>query len=333
MFFERPSDLPHNDPLALLHADSIGLVQPVSIGESLVGTLAVGGKPGSNRFTAARLSVIQTFGDFLGIQIVNARFQEERVQNLLVAQEIGIATQIQRSLLPTTLPQPPGFALAATCENAKEVGGDFYDVIGLGRERWLIILGDVMGKGLPSAMFAMILRSLTRASADQDPAPGRLLGRINGLLYEELSKVEMFITAQVALLDAAAREVTLANAGHCPALLSGPGGRVDAFSPEGMPLGVLPDTLFEETRIQIRGGECLMMYTDGVTETVCTGGGMFGQKRLMEWLARSVAAGQHPETMREMLLRALAGFQGDSTLRDDQTFVILSRAGGREKSR
>jgi serine phosphatase RsbU (regulator of sigma subunit) len=326
VWFEDGSQLRPGDPLGRLGAGCGGLVHPLYLGETLVGTLAVGGPPAGRRFTASQTNVTQTFADFLAIQVVNARFQEERVRALLAAQELRIANQIQRSLLPTHLPEAPGLLLAATCESASEVGGDFFDVISLETGGFLVVVSDAMGKGLPAAMFAMILRSLLRALQDQGPRPGTLLRRANSLLHSELSKVEMFITTQLAFVDAQASRLVVSSAGHCPLLhCAGPGQPVEALSPDGMPLGVLPDMEFGESTIELRPGCRLLMYTDGVTETTAPGGEFFGQVRLSSWLAGETATRQGADAMQRSLIAALAEHQGSPVLVDDQTFVILGR--------
>jgi len=326
LWFERGSELQQHDPLAQIGKAAYGLVHPLFLGEDLVGTLALGGVGGDRRFTAAQMSVVQTFGDFLAIQVVNTRFHEARLRNLLVAQELEIAKKIQRSLLPATLPQWPGLHLLGSCESASEVGGDFYDVIPLSDASLLVIVSDAMGKGLPAAMFAMILRSLVRALQDQGDRPGRLLRRANELLYEELSKVEMFITAQIAHVDLRSGRVTVASAGHCPLLYaSGLGDTVKAFAPDGMPLGVMRETEFEEETLTLGEGGRALMYTDGVTETVGVVGGFFGQSRLSAWLREQARQAAIPKVMRDDLIHTLADFQGSAVLVDDQTFVILGR--------
>jgi serine phosphatase RsbU (regulator of sigma subunit) len=186
------------------------------------------------------------------------------------------------------------------------------------------VVADVMGKGLPAAMFALMLRGLVRALRDHGRSPRSLLARANDLLYDELSRMEMFITAQVACVDATNRRVVVASAGHCPALVAqGGGGLVAAISPDGLPLGVLAGTVFEEETFELAPGTRCLMYTDGLTETPSAGGGgLYGQKRLMDWLA-SVAPGTGVEAMKTALVDELARFRNDLPLRDDQTFVIV----------
>ncbi|MDB6112401.1 MAG: Protein serine/threonine phosphatase, partial [Pedosphaera sp.] len=210
--------------LAQAKPDATGVVLPVLLGDQLLGTLMLGKSAARNLsslqgnlgFTARQANVINTFTEFLAIQIANARFQEEQFHRRLVTHELEIANNIQRSLLLTSLPQDPGFSLDGFCRSAHEVGGDFYDVLKVNDHSLLLVIADVMGKGIPAAMFAAILRTLLRAAPELTHRPGALLERVNHLLFPELSGVDMFITAQLACIDARTRKIVLASAGHCP---------------------------------------------------------------------------------------------------------------------
>ena len=325
-WFERGEALDPADPLREFGTDTAGLVHPLFLGDELVGTLAVGGPAGDRRFTAAQTSVIQTFADFLAIQVVNARFHEQRVKGLLVARELDIARQIQQSLLPASLPRLPNLMLEGHCESAREVGGDFFDVLTMADGSVLVVVSDAMGKGLPAAMFTLILRSVVRALQDHGPRPGILLRRANDLLYQELSGMEMFITAQVVHLDARTGQVTVASAGHCPLLhCPGPGQPVAAISPDGVPLGVLPGTDYAEQQFVLGAGSRALMYTDGLTETAGPNGKLLGQDRLSAWLIEQTAGGRPATAMKRLLQLYLLESQGSPALADDRTFVILGR--------
>jgi serine phosphatase RsbU (regulator of sigma subunit) len=314
-----------SDPLSAAGLESVGLVHPVYFGETLIGTLAVGGSAATLRLTAAQVNVIHTFSDFLAIQIMNTRYQEERVGALLVARELEIARHIQRSLLLSSLPEIGSLRLSGYCESSGQVGGDFFDVIKVSETSMLALITDVMGSGIPAAMFAVILRGLVRASMDWASQPAEMLRRLNGLLFTELSDVEMFITAQLVHVDLAKNQLTVANAGHCPLLIASSDGRPPrAVSPEGMPLGVLPEPEFAEEVIPLEAGLRVLLYTDGLTGIAGSDGSEYGMKRLANWLAHSTQAQMPVETMKENLLEELNHFRFDALIRDDQTFLILS---------
>jgi serine phosphatase RsbU (regulator of sigma subunit) len=189
----------------------------------------------------------------------------------------------------------------------------------------LLLISDVMGKGIPAAMFAVILRSLVRASLSMATRPAELLAQVNRLLFEELNNVEMFITAQLVYLDMAERRLVVGNAGHCPMLICRlDTGELLTVSPEGIPLGVLAEPEFTEEVVMLECDMRALLYTDGLTESGNQKGEHFGQRRLAEWLAGSTDPRQSAGQMKEELLRRLRAFRGDHALPDDQTFMIIT---------
>jgi serine phosphatase RsbU (regulator of sigma subunit)/anti-sigma regulatory factor (Ser/Thr protein kinase) len=325
LWFDRLNPMKPGDPLMKIHPGSAGLVHPIYLGETLVGTLTIAKASGPGNFTAVQANVIHTFSDFLAIQIVNSRFTEELVRNRLVSRELEIAKTIQRSLLPKTIPTLSGYDLAGFCESAHQVGGDFYDVIKIDDHTLLLVIADVMGKGIPAAMFAAILRSLLRAVPEWMNQPAALLARVNRLLFEELSGVDMFITAQLVYVDGRNRRITAASAGHCPVLLAVDAeGNVKALSPEGLPLGILPDTTFSNHTETLPRNARILLYTDGLTEARNSAGEFFGQERLVKWLKRTAQARKGARDLKDDLAAELMTFQASSTLSDDQTFLIMT---------
>jgi serine phosphatase RsbU (regulator of sigma subunit)/anti-sigma regulatory factor (Ser/Thr protein kinase) len=325
VWFSEKNPLHPSDPLAQLKPDSFGVIHPFFFAENLMGTLAVGKNPHKKPFTAAQANVIHTFADFLAIQIVNFRFQEEQLKSRLISRELEIARTIQLALLPKILPQPAGFGLAGFCESARQVGGDFYDVVQVSETSLLLIIADVMGKGIPAAMFAAILRSLLRATPEYNQQPAALLSRVNRLLYEELSEVEMFITAQLAFVDLAERKITVASAGHCPLLLAAPGlSCIKAISPDGIPLGILPDATFSDHTEELYPNSRILLYTDGLTDAQEESGSFFGEQRLLNCFRQGVAENQSAAHLKKSLAGELQAFQGQTALYDDQTFLILA---------
>jgi serine phosphatase RsbU (regulator of sigma subunit) len=324
--------LARNDPLARQDPYAAGLVRPFMAGDSLIGTLTVGKNRSDKPFTAAQAKVIHTFADFLGIQIVNARLHEERLSSQLLAHELQIARNIQRSLLPRELPQLRHFGVAGYCESAHEVGGDFYDVLQLSDNSLLLVIADVMGKGVPAALFAAILHSLVRALPEWTQRPSELLARLNWHMYEELSAVDMFVTAQLALINSKKNQITVASAGHCPVLLAQAGNPpVKKIAPEGMPLGILPTTCFEDETHELRAPCRILLHTDGLIESHGEERLLMGQERLERWMKESLLRDRSAEQLRDELAAELArtreGSQPGRSLRplvDDQTFLIVA---------
>ena len=324
IWFDENSVLSDADPIRLKRR-ARGLVYPVFVNDELLGTLAIGrnGKTGTATqrvFTNSQVNAIAAFAQFLAIQIANARQHEASTASRISARELEIAGTIQRSLLLKELPMLPGLELAAYCRSADQVGGDFYDVLKLEPNTALFVIADVMGKGVLAAMFAAILRAVLRATPELNREPAALLSRVNRLLFDELSEVDMFITAQLAFVDAKARKLIVGSAGHCPLLIAD-GSGVRSLSPEGMPLGILPDTEFVSETVEMPEHCRVLLYTDGLTEAMNAAGERFGQDRLMEWLSHTRGpAGE----LQENLNRKLSEFQIRSGLNDDQTFLIIT---------
>jgi serine phosphatase RsbU (regulator of sigma subunit)/anti-sigma regulatory factor (Ser/Thr protein kinase) len=326
-----------NDPLARKNPYAVGIVRPFMARDSLIGTVTVGKSTSDKPFTAAQTKVIHTFADFLGIQIVNARLREEQLSNRLLSHELQIARNIQRSLLPKALPQLRHFGVAGYCESAHQVGGDFYDVLQLSDNSLLLVVADVMGKGVPAALFAAIFHSLVRALPEWTQCPAELLARLNWHMYEDLSAVDMFVTAQIVLINSRKNQMTVASAGHCPVLLAQAGNPpVKSIAPEGMPLGILPTTRFVEETHELRAPFRILLHTDGLVERRDGGDRLMAQARLERWLKDSLLRERTAEQLRDELaaeLRAVGGTNGGTSytsptnpqpLEDDQTFLIVA---------
>ena len=241
-----------------------------------------------------------------------------------LAGDLAVAEAIQRSLLPKDFPPLPGFGLAAFCQSARHIGGDFYDVLHTGPSSALLVVADVMGKGVPAALFAASLRILLRALAEVYSRPSDLLKRINRRMFEELSSVDMFITAQLVLIDTERRLIEVASAGHCPLLLASATEQTQAIAANGLPLGIDPDAEYIERTEVLRPGACALLHTDGVTEACNPLGKAFGQERLMDWLAQNAGLNESAVQLKEQFLSEFRNFQIDTPLRDDLTLLFLA---------
>jgi serine phosphatase RsbU (regulator of sigma subunit)/anti-sigma regulatory factor (Ser/Thr protein kinase) len=318
-----------SEPLRAVGSRGAGLVCPLCFGGELVGTIAVGRRGGDFPLGRLQDEVIRTFAEFLAIQTLNLRRQKEEVRNRVVARELEIAQEIQHLLLPRSLPQLAGFGLAGGWQSAREVGGDFYDAIASGDQSLLLMIADVMGKGVPAALFATEMRGLLRGLAARSSDPAELLGGLNRLLYTDLSSVAMFITAQIVHVDLQNRQITAASAGHCPLLFVPHGNRTVSHLPiQGLPLGVRPDTVYPHHTTRLGTPAALLLHTDGLTEARSPAGTPYGQRRLKAWMQAHAVPGRKAAEMRDQLAMELTRFRGDSVMADDQAFLVLIEEGG-----
>jgi serine phosphatase RsbU (regulator of sigma subunit)/anti-sigma regulatory factor (Ser/Thr protein kinase) len=266
---ENRAALPPDDPL---HAPGgCAFVCPFSFEGKLRGVLTVKRAVGATSFfSAGQIALARTLADFLGIACANADLQTQRRAQEQAQRELEIAARIQRALLPQTISEHPGWEVAGVCAQAAEVGGDFFDVIDRADGSRLIVIADVMGKGVPAALMAATLRTALRALATNSEGPGELLTRVNRQLCADLGSIDMFITAQIVWLETGGDAVRFANAGHCSPLL---------FAPEpaaavkwwdevgGLPIGVSSRELYDEARHQVPEGARGWLMTDGALET------------------------------------------------------------------
>jgi serine phosphatase RsbU (regulator of sigma subunit)/anti-sigma regulatory factor (Ser/Thr protein kinase) len=314
-----------SEPLRAVGPEGTGHVCPLAFGGTLVGTIAVGRRSGDFPLGRLQDEVIRAFAEFLAIQTLNLRRQRDGVRSRIITRELEIAQDIQHLLLPRSLPQLPGFGLAGGWQSAREVGGDFYDAIALDDQSLLLMIADVMGKGVPAALFATTMRGLLRGLAANDSDPSKLLSGLNRLLYKELSSVSMFITAQIVRVDLKSRKLTAASAGHCPPLFVQPGRRTVTCLPiNGLPLGVMPDTAYPHLTARMGSPAALLMYTDGLTDTRNLEGEAFGAHRLKAWLRTQTDPGRTATELRDCLATDLNRFRGDAVMDDDQAFLLLT---------
>ncbi len=327
--FDLREDSDRAEPLRAVGPEATGLVCPLVFGGKLVGTIAVGRRGGDFPLGKLQDEVVHVFAELLATQTVNLRHHKDEVRRKVVARELEIAQEIQQLLLPRTLPQLEGFGLAGGWQSADEVGGDFYDALAVGEQSLFLMVADVMGKGVPAALFAATMRGLLRGLAARSDDPAEILSGLNRLLYPELSAVNMFITAQVVHVDLATRKITAASAGHPPALYVPPGHHTVVPLPtHGMPIGVMPDTVYRSVTAFLGDPTTLLLHTDGLTDTRNADGRPFGQNRLMGWLSANAIAGHPANELRDRLATELNRFRGTAPMDDDQAFLLLTEASG-----
>ena len=324
IWFGPEEPLPEGDPLRAVMPVGNGVCHAFFVADQLVGTATLGRRAAEKPFTAAQINLLHSFIDFFAIQIVNSRLLDERTRTQVTQRELQIAADIQRSLLPAHLPACPPFALAASCESAHQVGGDFYDVIPADDRAVLVVIADVMGKGVPAALFAAVLRSTIRSMPQLFCAPGELLAAANHILFPDLSRVDMFITAKAVYVNPARAELISASAGHCPLLVWRPS-EPEATAPgrAGFPLGIEPTTTYPQTVTPLPPGAAALLYTDGLSEARNAAGAMLQEAKLTRLFAEVAAQTHDAEQGKKFLLARLATFRGDAPLADDQTFIFI----------
>jgi serine phosphatase RsbU (regulator of sigma subunit)/anti-sigma regulatory factor (Ser/Thr protein kinase) len=324
IWFDAQNPLAKEDPLRIVMPVGGGVCHAFYVADQLVGTAVLGRVAAGRPFTAAQVNLLHSFIDFLAIQIVNARLMNERTVSRVTRRELEIAAEIQRSLLPSELPACRPFDLAAACQSAQKVGGDFYDVISADDGSVLVVIADVMGKGVPAALFAAVLRSTIRSMPHLFAEPGRLLDVANHTLFPDLSRVDMFATACLVYVNSQRRELSFASAGHCPLLLCQPGGaQAEVCNNAGFPLGIEPHVVYTQHRLPLPPGAAALVYTDGLSELRNADGAMLGEERLNQLFATALGCTRDAAGAKQYLLDQMAAFRSNAPLSDDQTLVLI----------
>lgn len=314
-----------------IHRQAAELLLPFTSQGELLGLLLLGPHLRSQTYTPRERSLLASLIPQVApaLQVAQmVREQQARVrEHERIEQELRTARTIQQSLLPARLPGPPGWQLAAYYRPAREVGGDFYDVLPLKDEHLGIIIGDVSGKGIPAALLMSSTLSLLRAAAQVAASPGEVLARVNELLCADMPP-GTFVTCFYAILDLSSGQLHYANAGHdLPYCRSGEA-VLECFA-TGMPLGLLPGMHYEERETLIPAGAHILFYSDGLVEAHNPDREMFGFPRLKHVMAASPADTSGADFL-TFLRQELSCFTGDGwEQEDDVTLVVLQRSAAR----
>ena len=237
--------------------------------------------------------------------------------------ELDVANQIQQSILPTDFPVTVGYQVYGSMEPAKDVGGDFFDVVRLEDSRVGLAIADVSGKGVPAALFMMSSRTMMKGAAISVQQPGDALGIVNSMLTED-NDAQLFVTVLYAVYDPLTGMFTYASGGHDSPLIVHPDGSSNLLPlTGGIVLGIVPDLDYQENIISLAPGDTVICYTDGVTEAMNSRGEQFGIERLRQTFLDSP-----PRDARDAVQKifdAVNGFAEGAIQSDDITCLTLCR--------
>ena len=241
-----------------------------------------------------------------------------------VSQELAVAGKIQLSFLPQELPTVAGYQLAVTLEPARETSGDFYDFIPLPNGRLGLIVADVADKGMGSALYMALSRTLIRTFAAQfENEPEKTLAAANKRILKDTTS-DLFATVFYGILEPETGMLTYCNAGHNPPYLQSPNGEKEQLlTRTALPIGIFEDVPWERGRIKIKHGELLVMYTDGVVEAEDEVEDYFGESKLQSVTKSNID--RSTEVIENKVITAVFDFVGDAPQLDDITLMLLKR--------
>ncbi len=317
--------------LARLRETALGvssiMAVPLLYGKQNMGVLALGNGPMGTPFSQSEFVVFKSIAEQSAFALYNAIIYSEATEKKRLDHDLEIARDIQRSLLPDSAPKVSGFELAGLNIPARQVSGDYFDYIRVDEHRLGVAIADVSGKGVPASLIMAICRSVLRSQAPQSSSPAEVLRAVNRQLYPDI-KEDMFISMAYLVLDEKAGSITMARAGHdAPVWYHRAEQTTEAVKPAGMVVGIDSGSVFDRITndfvVPLERDDCLVLYTDGVTEALDANGDEFSIERMTQSVRASAADGAPAIITR--LIDDLRNFVGATPQNDDITLITIRK--------
>jgi len=305
------------------------LTVPLKIQENTVGVLSIINKENNQSFTETDMSLLQGLGDLASISINNARFHQTLLEKQKLDCDLNIAKEIQNMLLPRKYPSLKNWDIGVLSRTAMEIGGDYYDFIDIAQDKLGVVIADVSGKSIPGALVMSMTRSIIRSKAIGTQSASSVLIAANELICHDIEP-NMFISLSYLIIDTRQNTVTYARAGHEPLIVyRAKDATCELIKPEGMVLGMTCDTAFNnsirEVSFQMHPGDIIVLYTDGITESVNEKQEEFGIANLID--ATRIANSESAEAIVNNINERVARFTGNIPQKDDLTLVVMKLKG------
>ena len=300
------------------------LMVPLVFQDRVTGVLALGDKKSGKAYDREDIDLLRTLANQGAVAIENARLFQENLEKQRMEEELNIARDLQMSMLPAKCPQMEGFQIAASSVPAREVGGDFYDFIEMGDGKVGLIIGDVTGKSVSGALVMAAARSVYRMLSEEGLKVDEIMSRGNRRAKKDMRK-GMFVALLYALLDGRERSVILCSAGQTqPIHFSAKEGMASLVQTEGdtLPIGIVDDVEYKETRLELAPGDRIVFYTDGIVEAMNEKQEIYGFERLLK-LVESAGSLDADDLLKEIMDRVNA-FAGGAQQQDDLTLIVVS---------
>ena len=317
--------------LAKLRGSAFGSSSVMAValryGQQDLGVLAVANGPMGSPFSQSDFVVFKSIAEQSAFALYNAIIYSMANEKKRLDHDLEIARDIQRILLPAEAPAINGFQISGINVPARQVSGDYFDYIHVDDERLGVAIADVSGKGVPASLIMAICRSVLRAEAVRNPSPADVLRKVNRQLYPDI-KEDMFISMAYLILDHERNGITLARAGHdAPLLYRQESQTVTPVKSPGMVVGIDSGNVFDrltaDFAIRLERDDCLVLYTDGVTETLNSEGDEYGVDRMMQSVRASANDGAQAIVKR--IIEDVREFTGSVPQNDDITVIAIRK--------
>jgi serine phosphatase RsbU (regulator of sigma subunit) len=281
------------------------------------------------QFNQDDLDVLAAVASQAAIAISNASMLESLLMRERLNRDLKLAEQVQKKFLPQVVPTVPGYEFFAHYQPTYQVGGDYYDFVPLTADRIAVALGDVAGKGVAAALMMAKFSGDTRSCILTEGAPAPTATRLNGLLCAAGIE-DKFITLGLCVLDIPTRKLTLTSAGHTPVIIRRADGRAEEVGHEvsGVPLGIMEDSVYEQTEIQLDPGDVVVLYSDGVTDARSPGEELYDSQSNHRLIKRVAHSSGGPTDVGRAILQDIKVFSAEHSQADDITLVCLGPTPG-----
>jgi sigma-B regulation protein RsbU (phosphoserine phosphatase) len=295
---------------------------PLASGEEIFGMVYVD-NPFNNRFTEEDLKVLTTIASVASIKIENDRLLDERLEKRRMEEELKVASEIQMRLQPFSPPRLNGWDMTGVSFPCREIGGDYYDFIHRKRDSHLIVaVGDVSGKGTGAALLMSSLHAAVRAQSQTRASISEIMGEINQYIFEN-SPSNKFLTLFYGGLDPETGTLAYSNGGHNAPMFVRASGAVERLDTGGLPIGMMQGAVYQESSVKFEVGDVLVIYSDGITESINEREEEFDEERLIDVVKNNL--GRSASGIRDRIDEALSRFVGTTPPIDDMTLMIIKR--------
>ncbi|MBN2433027.1 MAG: SpoIIE family protein phosphatase [Acidobacteria bacterium] len=293
----------------------MGLEQAVGIvmAGKLTGLVALGRKYPDPRLEEEDIDFLFQAADLLAGGLARLRVRQQ-------SQDLEVAREIQRRMLPQKIPQVPGLTIARAWQPSRLVGGDYFDLVDMGDGTLGILIADVAGKGMAAALLMSNMQAAFRAMVGPELSPRAVVTRLNQVMAGQMA-AGRFITLFYGVYNTRQRRLDYVNAGHCPPILLRRDGRKELLEEGGLITGVFANATYDQGQAQLNPGDCLVLFTDGITEAEDPDFEPFGEERLLELVRRYSPAG--PERLVEAILADVREHSAGEP-QDDLTLIVIT---------
>ena len=311
---------------------------PIIVKNAEQGRLYIFSQDREYEWNQTKRKLVQLVADQTAVAIAQHELTVELRSKERQDRELEIASEMQDRLLPTECPQIEGIEIAAKCQTANRVGGDYYDFIPTNYDRmshqhspeisavpWSVVIGDVMGKGVPAGLIMTMTRGMLRAEVLNRHNPAQIMSHLNRVMYPDLENSHRFVSMFYSEYDPKTRQLSFTNAAHNPPLWwQAASGQIEKLDTWGMLIGLDVDSEYEDDTVTLSPGDIIMYYTDGFTDAVNANGDRFEEENLTQTFRWGCENLFSTEEILEHLFEQVELFMGQSSSsKDDMTLIVM----------